>query len=200
MQYKNRIKILKETILYQGWSTLKQYTIEYIRSNRQVETQVREIFDSGDGVAVLLYNRITDKVLLIRQFRLPIFLNGHSSGFVLECCAGLLESQNPEKAIIREIEEETGYRLKEVFKIYEAFASPGAHKEKLHYYYAFYDDTIRVNSGGGLRSEQEDIEIDEYSLSQIPEMLLSGSIVDAKTITLLQWALLHKDIIKPVCK
>lgn len=195
MQYNNRVKIIRESILYQGWSTLIQYVIDYIRSDQHTETLVREIYDSGDGVVVLLYNNKTDKILLIRQFRLPVYLNGHPTGFILECCAGLLDHHQPESAAKKEIEEETGYRLQNIHKIYEAFATPGAHKEKIHYYYGLYDEQMQISQGGGLITENEDIEIIEYPYSQIPELLKSGAIIDSKTIILLQWALLNKSVL-----
>ncbi|MCC7444843.1 MAG: NUDIX domain-containing protein [Saprospiraceae bacterium] len=195
MQYNNRVKIIRESILYQGWSTLIQYVIDYIRSDQHTETLVREIYDSGDGVVVLLYNNKTDKILLIRQFRLPVYLNGHPTGFILECCAGLLDHHQPESTAKKEIEEETGYRLQNIHKIYEAFATPGAHKEKIHYYYGLYDEQMQVSQGGGLITENEDIEIIEYPYSQIPELLKSGAIIDSKTIILLQWALLNKSVL-----
>ncbi|MCZ2102729.1 MAG: NUDIX hydrolase [Chitinophagales bacterium] len=138
-------------------------------------------------------NKAKATILLIRQFRLPVFLHGHDTGFILECCAGLLDEDNPEAAIIREIEEETGYRLNTVTKVCEAFATPGAHKEKIHYYYGYYDATMHINKGGGLISEQEDIELVEYPISEIQQLLDNGVIIDAKTIVLLQWALLNQD-------
>lgn len=195
MQYNNRVKIIRESILYQGWSTLIQYVIDYIRSDQHTETLVREIYDSGDGVVVLLYNNKTDKILLIRQFRLPVYLNGHPTGFILECCAGLLDHHQPESTAKKEIEEETGYRLQNIHKIYEAFATPGAHKEKIHYYYGLYDEQMQVSQGGGLITENEDIEVIEYPYSKIPELLKSGAIIDSKTIILLQWALLNKSVL-----
>jgi nudix-type nucleoside diphosphatase (YffH/AdpP family) len=185
------IKILKKTTLYKGWSTLKEYIIDYTRHDGRTEQQTREIYDSGDGAAVLLYNPSVRKILLIRQFRLPVLLNGHKDGFIIECCAGMLDELNPEQAIIKEIEEETGYQVTEVTKIYEAFATPGAHKEKIHFYTAQYDGSMKKHAGGGDASEQEDIEILEYEYDQISALLTSGEIVDAKTIILLQWAVMR---------
>lgn len=186
-----RIKFSSETTLYKGWSTLKEYIIDYTRRDGRTEQQTREIYDSGDGAAVLLYNPSAQTILLIRQFRLPVLLNGHADGFIIECCAGMLDELNPEQAIIKEIEEETGYQVTEVTKIYEAFATPGAHKEKIHFYTAQYDDKMKIHKGGGDISEQEDIEILEYSYYQIPNLLTSGEIIDAKTIVLLQWAMMR---------
>jgi len=183
-----RVKILEETILYKGWSTLKRFVIDYTRQDGRKEQQVREIYNSGDGAAVLLYNPAEKKILLIRQFRLPVLLSGHPNGFIIECCAGMLDELHPEQAIIKEIKEETGYMVKDVTKIYEAFATPGAHMEKIHFYTARYDASMKVHSGGGELSEQEDIELLEYGYDDISRLLKSGEIIDAKTIILLQWA------------
>lgn len=183
-----RVIILEETILYKGWSTLKKFVVDYTRQDGRKEKHIREIYNSGDGAAVLMYNPKEKKILLIRQFRLPVLLSGHSTGFIIECCAGMLDELDPEAAIIKEIKEETGYQVKEVNKIYEAFATPGAHMEKIHFYTAKYDASMKVHGGGGELSEQEDIEILEYGYDEIPGLLRSGSIIDAKTIILLQWA------------
>ena len=186
-----RVKILKEEYLYKGWSVLKNYYISYVRSDGKTENQVREIYNSGDGAAVLLYNVEEKKIILIRQFRLPALLNGHPSGFMIEACAGMLDNLNPEAAIIKEIEEETGYKIKAVKKIYEAFATPGAHMEKIHFYIAEYKECMKINEGGGELREQEDIEILEYDFEEITPLLKSKEMVDAKTIILLQWACLN---------
>lgn len=184
----NRVKILGEEILYKGWSTLKKYTISYIRRDGREEMHTREIYNSGDGAAALLYNPEEQKILLIRQFRLAAFVNGHPDGFMYECCAGMLDDLDPEAAIIKEIEEETGYRVPRVTKIFEAYATPGAHMEKIHIYTATYDKSMMVHDGGGDVSEQEDIELAEFDYDLIPELLNSGKIIDAKTNILLQWA------------
>ena len=186
-----RIKFIHETTLYKGWSTLTQYIIRYTRHDGRTEEQTREIYDSGDGAAVLLYNPKDKKILLIRQFRLPVLLSGHTDGFIIECCAGMLDELNPEQAIIKEIEEETGYNISSITKIYEAYATPGAHKEKIHFYSAQYDSTMKIHAGGGDVTEQEDIETLEFRYDEISNLLQSGTIIDAKTIILLQWAMMN---------
>lgn len=183
-----RVDILKETVLYKGWSALSQFIISYTRRDGRTETHVREIYDSGDGAAVLLYNPDERRIILIRQFRLPVLLNGHTDGFILECPAGMLDQMHPEATIIKEIKEETGYNVRAVQKLYEAFATPGAHKEKIHFYSAQYESSMRIDSGGGDITEQEDIEVLEFDYEEIPVLLESGKIIDAKTIILLQWA------------
>jgi len=189
MEMGGRVKIREEITLYKGWSALKKYIISYTRKDGHKEKQTREIYNSGDGAAVLLYNPKDKKILLIRQFRLPVLLQGHKDGFIIECCAGMLDELHPEQAIIKEIKEETGYKVKDVTKIYEAFATPGAHMEKIHFYTAMYDVSMKIHMGGGEEAEQEDIEILEYGYEDITRLLHSGEIIDAKTIILLQWAL-----------
>lgn len=191
MEMDGRVRILKDTILYKGWSTLKQYIISYTRQDGIQEEQVREIYDSGDGAAVLMFNPGDRKIILIRQFRLAVMLNSDTHGFILECPAGMLDMLHPEDTIIKEIKEETGYEVTKVTKIYEAFATPGAHKEKIHFYTAVYHPDMLIHQGGGDFSEQEDIEVIEYSYDEISNLLSGGRIVDAKTIILLQWAQLH---------
>lgn len=184
----SRVQIIGEEILYKGWSTLKKFTISYLRRDGRREIHAREIYNSGDGAAALLYNPAERKILLIRQFRLAALVNGHPDGFIYECCAGMLDDLDPEAAIIKEIEEETGYRVPGVQKIYEAYATPGAHMEKIHIYTASYDKSMRVHEGGGDVSEQEDIEIVEMDYESVPQLLTEGKIIDAKTNILLQWA------------
>lgn len=185
----DRIKIVHEEVLYKGWSTLKRYFIEYTRRDGRQEVHKREIYNSGDGAAILLYNQIEEKILLIRQFRLPTYLNDHPDGFIIECCAGMLDKLDPETAIKKEVLEETGYQIESIQKIYEAYATPGAHMEKIHFYAAKYHASLKIWQGGGDMGEQEDIEPVEYGYNEIETLLKSGSIVDAKTIILLQWAL-----------
>jgi|JI7StandDraft_1071085.scaffolds.fasta_scaffold01470_10 nudix-type nucleoside diphosphatase (YffH/AdpP family) len=187
----NRVEIIEERTLYKGWSYLREFIINYTRTDGIVEKQTREIYNSGDGAAVLMYNATERKVLLIRQFRLPVLLNNHVDGFILECPAGMLDELDPQKAITKEIMEETGYQTSQVQKVYEAFATPGAHMEKIHFYIASYDQSMKTSLGGGQKSEQEDIEVIEYDFSEIQDLLKTGKIIDAKTIILLQWALLN---------
>lgn len=186
-----KIRILEKNLLYQGWSTLWKYVISYTRNNGENENQLREIFDSGDGAAVLLYNPDAKKITLVRQFRLAALVNGHETGFLLEACAGMLDEHDAETAIKKEILEETGYLITDITKIFKAFASPGAHKEMIHFFVASYADENKTEAGGGQLAEQEEIEILEYNYDEIPSLIESGEVQDAKTLILLQWAILH---------
>ena len=191
MNKRSKIQIKNESVLYSGWSTLKKYVLEYTRDDGRVETQVREIYNSGDGAAVLMYDLNASKVLLIQQFRLAALLHGHYDGFIYECCAGMLDDLSPQDAIIKEIYEETGYRVADVQKIYEGFATPGAHMEKIHFYVCAFNHNHQEHHGGGEVAEQEEIWLKLVDFDEVEAMLDSGTITDAKTIILLQWALLY---------
>ncbi len=191
MNKSEKIKILSRKILYKGWSTLSSYKVLYRRNNGKEEIQTREIYNSGDGAAILLYNPMDRKLILIRQFRLPVYLNHASDGFILECTAGLLDDMHPIETIKKEVYEETGYVIHDVKKIYEAFATPGAHMEKIHYFVGQYDASMKMSDGGGHETEQEEIEIIEFNYEEIDSLLSGGKIIDTKTIVLLQWALIN---------
>ena len=135
---------------------------------------------------ILLYNKTTKTVVLTRQFRMPTFINGNSSGLLIEACAGLLDSDNPEDCIKRETEEETGYKISEMQKIFEVYMSPGSVTEMLHFFIAEYSTDMKVHEGGGLGHEQEDIEVLELPFDKALHMIDTGEIQDAKTIMLLQ--------------
>ena len=184
------IKILQTEILSHNWYILKKVTYEYFK-NGQWQKQVREAYDRGNGATILLYNKENKTVILTRQFRLPSFINGNPDGMMIEACAGLLDKDNPEDCIKREAEEETGYRIKDVRKIFEAYMSPGSVTEILHFFVAEYSSSMKINEGGGMEDEQEDIEVLEVKFDDSIQMLARGEIKDAKTIILLQYAQLH---------
>jgi nudix-type nucleoside diphosphatase (YffH/AdpP family) len=182
------IKIKQTDLLSDNWYHLNKVTFEYQKENSPLQTQVREVYDRGNGAAILLYNSAQKTVILTRQFRLPSYLNGNKTGMMIEVCAGLLDEDHPEQCIIRETEEETGYRLSKVHKVFETYMSPGAVTEILYLFVGEYDASMKVNEGGGLASEQENIEVLEYTFDQAFAMIETGEIKDAKTILLLQYA------------
>lgn len=183
-----KITIQKTELLSDNWYILNKVTFDYKIDAQDSETQVREVYDRGNGAVILLYNRIKKTVVLTRQFRLPTYLNGNSSGMVIEACAGLLDTENPEECIIRETEEETGYRLSSVKKIFQSYMSPGSVTEILHFFIGEYHSEMKVSDGGGLAEEHENIEVLEYPFNEAYQMIASGEITDAKTIMLLQYA------------
>jgi nudix-type nucleoside diphosphatase (YffH/AdpP family) len=188
----DRLKNIKTELLSNQYYTLNKITFDYKKNDGSWVMQVRECYDRGDGAGILLYNKSKKTIILTRQFRMPTFMNDNKSGLLIEVCAGLLDKDNPEACIIRETEEEVGYRLKHVKKVYEAFSSPGVMTEKMHFFIGEYSDEMKVNDGGGLDSEQEDIEVLEILFKDAVKMLNNGEINDTRTIVLLQYALIHK--------
>jgi GDP-mannose pyrophosphatase NudK len=187
----NNIKILQTEVLSDNWYTLKKVTYEYVKSNGERKVQSREAYDRGNGAAILLYNKENRTVILTRQFRLPTFINGNESGMLIEACAGLLDKDDPETCIRRETEEETGYKVHNVQKVFEAYMSPGSVTEILYFFVARYTTQMKLTEGGGTDHEEENIEVLEMSVDRAIEMMKTGEIRDAKTIMLLQYALLN---------
>lgn len=181
----SRIRNIREHLLSDNWYTLKKYTFEYLRADGCWQEQSREAYDRGNGAVVLLFNRDKNSVVLTRQFRLPIYLNGHN-GFLIEAAAGLLDDASPEDRIIAEAQEETGFHIQRIEKVFEAFMSPGSVTEKLYFFLAEYQEQDRHNQGGGLAAEGEDIEVLEWPLPLALKAIETGEIMDAKTIMLLQ--------------
>jgi nudix-type nucleoside diphosphatase (YffH/AdpP family) len=187
----NEINILETQVLSDQWYTLKKIVFTRQRDDGSVEQQVREVYDRGNGACILLYNRESRSVVLTRQFRMPTFVNGNDTGMLIECCAGLLDKDNPEDCIRRETEEETGYRVREVRKVMEAYMSPGSVTEILHFFVGAYSSEMKISEGGGLSEESEEIEVLELPFDKAMAMVASGEIKDAKTIMLLQYAQLN---------
>lgn len=180
------INILNTEILSDNWYTLKKITYEYLKKDGSKVIQNREAYDRGNGATILLYNQQQQTVILTRQFRLPTFINGNESGMLIEACAGLLDKDNPEDCIRRETEEETGYKITQVHKVFEAYMSPGSVTEILYFFVAAYTKDMKVHEGGGLEEEQEHIEVLELGIATAMDMVRNGEIKDGKTIMLLQ--------------
>lgn len=187
----DRIKLLETEVLSNNWYTLKKVTYEYLKKDGSWAVQSREAYDRGNGATVLLYNTEQKTVILTRQFRMPSFINGNDTGMLIEACAGLLDTDNPEDCIKRETEEETGYKISAVKKIYEAYMSPGSVTEVLHFFIAAYSKSMKISEGGGIEHEQEDIEVLELGIDKAMEMIETNEIKDAKTIMLLQYVKLY---------
>ena len=190
MTVSDRIRVKDVNVLSSNHATLKNTTFEWRRANGEWQTQSRETYDRGNAATLLPYNLAQRSVVLVRQFRYPAYVNGWDD-LLIEAAAGLLDNETPEIRIRAEVEEETGYRLADVRKVFEAFMSPGAVTEKIHFFVAEYESNMRVGSGGGLASEGEDIEVLELPIDQALAMIGDGRIVDAKTIMLLQYAALN---------
>ncbi|HWR93578.1 MAG TPA: GDP-mannose pyrophosphatase NudK [Flavobacterium sp.] len=183
-----KIKITKSELLSDNWYILKKITYDYQKENAPNEIQVREVYDRGNGATILLYNKNQKSVILTRQLRIPTYMNGNETGMMIETCAGLLDNDNPEDCIRKEITEETGYEINKVQKIFEVYMSPGSVTEIIHFFIGEYAPEQKVKDGGGLHHEQENIEVLEYLFEDAYTMITTGEIKDAKTIMLLQYA------------
>ena len=182
------VRIQHIEVLSDNWYTLRKVVFDYQRKDGSWETQSREAYDRGNGATILLYNRETQTVILTRQFRMPTYVNGNATGMLIETCAGLLDQDHPEDCIRRETEEETGYRVSAVQKVFELYMSPGSVTELVHFFVGAYDVDMKTHDGGGIADEQENIEVLELPFAQALEMVRTGEIRDGKTVILLQYA------------
>ncbi|MFG6403671.1 NUDIX domain-containing protein [Microbacterium sp. P04] len=185
-----RVRVRAVELLASGWHVLRKTTLDYQDSDGEWATQHRETYDRGNGATVLLYDAELRTVLLTRQFRFPVYVNDHPDGMLVETAAGLLDDDDPETAIRREAEEETGVTIGRVEHVFDVYMSPGSVTERLHFFAAPYDAATRTGDRGGLAEEGEDIEIVELGIDEARQWIRDGRIQDAKTIMLLQWSLL----------
>ena len=192
--HNERVTNLELDVLSDHWYVLRRAEFDYRHRDGTVTHEVREAYDRGNGVVILLHDPVAGTVLLTRQFRLPIYLNGHPDGMLVEAAAGLLDQpdEDPETAIRREAEEESGVRVDDVRQLFRLYMSPGSVTEHVTFFVATYAHEQRVSDGGGLRGEGEDIEAFELTLDEALAMVRRGEIDDAKTVLLLQWAALQR--------
>ncbi|WP_209403323.1 GDP-mannose pyrophosphatase NudK [Pseudozobellia sp. WGM2] len=187
-----RVRNIKKELLSDNWYTLHKFSFEYQKDDGSWEEQHREAYDRGNGAAILLYNKEKGTVVLTKQFRMPTYVNGNDDGMMIEVCAGLLDGLNPEECIKKEVEEETGYQIDKVRKVFESYMSPGSVTEILYFFVGEYEEKMKVNDGGGADDETENIEVLELDFQAAFEMIYTGQIKDAKSIMLLQHAKVNR--------
>ena len=186
-----KVKIKKITNLSNDWYKLDKVNFDYQLISGEWQNQNRESYNRGNGACILLYNSKEKTVVLTKQFRMPSYLNGNGDGMLIEVCAGLLDEDDPRSCIIKEVEEETGYRINDPVKVLEVYSSPGAVTEIIHYFISEYNSKMKISEGGGKEEETEEIEVLEIDFNRALKMIENGIIKDAKTIILLQYARLH---------
>lgn len=185
----SKLKNITFNNLSKEWATLDKIEYDYQFKDGSWKRLSRESYNRGNGTSILLYNKEKRTVILTKQFRMPAYVNNVNEGMSIEVCAGALDkNESPETCIIREVEEEVGYKIKTATKVLESYMSPGAVTEKMHYFIAEYKDEMKINEGGGLEIEDEEIEVMELPFTEALEMMESFEIKDAKTIVLLQYA------------
>ncbi|MGW1994013.1 NUDIX domain-containing protein [Embleya sp. NPDC001921] len=185
-----RVRIRDVEVLACDWYVLRKTTFDYRHADGHWSREQRENYDRGDGATILLYDADRRTVLLTRQFRLPAYVNGHPDGMLIETAAGLLDGDSPEEAIRREAAEETGHTVGKPEYVFAVYMSPGSVTERVHFFAAPYGSGTATDAGGGIAAEGEDISVLELPFADALAMIRDGSIADAKTIMLLQWAAL----------
>jgi nudix-type nucleoside diphosphatase (YffH/AdpP family) len=183
-----RVRPVAREVLSDAWFVLRRATFDWLGADGRWSRQQREAYDRGNGAVVLLLDPGAGTVLLTRQFRWPAFENGHPDGMLIEACAGLLDDDDPETAIRRELLEETGVVAGELRHLFDAYMSPGSVTERVHFFAARYRSGELRAAGGGVAAEGEDIELVELGLDEALALVDDGGIVDGKTIALLLWA------------
>ena len=192
MKIKEKISNVTSNVISNIWAKLEQVSFDFTFKNGRIERLMHEVYGKGDGVAVLLYNPITKKVLLSRQFRIPVYVAGVNNGYLIEVCGGAIDyNESPETTVIRETKEEIGYTISELKKVSTVFLSPGLLKEQVHLYIATYKDEDKTEIGGGLEAENEEIEVIETLFVDALKMIKNHEILDARTILLLQYIQLN---------
>lgn len=189
---KKDIEILENKVLSERWAKLHEITFRFPKNNGTTQIQNREVYDKGDGSAIILYNQEQQTIILTRQFRMPVYIKGENSGYMIEACAGLLDNLPPEECIIKETLEETGYKITAPKKLFESFMIAGAVTEVIHCFIAPYTPDMKIENGGGLEEEGEEIEILEMKFNEAYNMIGTGEITDAKTILILQHLKIEK--------
>jgi nudix-type nucleoside diphosphatase (YffH/AdpP family) len=190
MSVEDRLRVEKVELLSDNWYVLRKATFDWRRRDGTWQRQEREAYDRGNGAAILLYDEERRTVVLVKQFRYPVYTNGWND-LLIEVPAGVLDNAGPEERIRAEAEEESGFRVREVRRVFEAYMSPGSVTEKLYFFVGRYTPEDRVNEGGGLHEDGEDIEMIEPTIDEALAMIERGEICDGKTIMLLQYAALH---------
>jgi GDP-mannose pyrophosphatase NudK len=188
----NRVNNVVSKVISNIWATLEQVSFDFTFKNGKIARLTHEVYGKGDGVAVLLYNPETKKVVLSKQFRMPMYVAGVKNGFSIEVCGGTIdENELPETSVIRETKEEVGYRISSAQKIHTVFLSPGLMREQVHLYIAEYKEEDKIYRGGGLAAENEEIIVLETSFENALKMIATQEIVDARTVMLLYHLKVH---------
>ncbi|UAM99664.1 NUDIX domain-containing protein [Polaribacter litorisediminis] len=192
MKNKEKISNVSYKVISNFWAKLEQVSFDFSFKNGKIKRLTHEVYGKGDGVAVLLYNQETKKVLLSKQFRIPIYVAGVNNGFSVEVCGGAIDqNESPEATVIRETKEEIGYTISELKKVSTVFLSPGLMKEQTHLFIASYNEDSKIDNGGGLASENEEIEVLEIRFEDALKMIETAHIIDVRTIMLLQYLQIH---------
>lgn len=186
-----KYKILEEDTIFDNHFKIKKAKIEHDSFNSKTIEVNRLSFERGDSVSILIYEKDTNSLLFTNQFRYPTIKE--TSGWLIELTAGSIENnENPQYRILKEVEEEIGYKMNHIEFINSFFVSPGSSSERIFLYYSEVHSTDKVYEGGGLKSEKEDIQLVKIDLKEVVKQYENNAFRDAKTIIGIQWFLLNK--------
>jgi len=185
MSKDSSVQIKETKTLSDEKGKLSRVTFRQRRRDGSWQQRKREIYDNGNAATILPYDPKRKTVLLTRQLRLPVYLQEGLEGMI-EACAGKLDGEQGERRIVKEMEEELGYRIAKVERLFALYVSPAAVAEKIEFFTCTYSPADKVSAGGGLAEEGEDIEVMEMPLEQAAAMVASGEIIDTKTVILIQ--------------
>ena len=182
-----KVEIENKRTLFKDIFTITETNLRFEQFKGSMSDTVRRlVFERGDSVAALLFNRDTQRVILTEQFRFPTYEK--SPGWLYEVVAGMIDKgEQAEDAMRREISEEIGYQTHELTHIATFYVSPGGSSERIMLYYAEVGDADRISAGGGLASEHEDIRQVDLTLAELWNALENNTIHDAKTLIAVQW-------------
>jgi nudix-type nucleoside diphosphatase (YffH/AdpP family) len=182
-----KVLVEKKSRLLDDFFKVEEAYVRYEHFDGTMSPLVRRLnFERGDSVAILIYNPLTERIVLVNQFRYPTYEKG--PGWITEAVAGMVGvNEDPEAAIRRELQEEAGYQILRLEPISTFYVSPGGSSERIILYYAEVDQSDRQGAGGGLASENEDIRTVELSLPEALEQIRTGELADAKTVIGVFW-------------
>lgn len=197
MKMPEHVVIEDERVVWtDGPFSLKQSRLRYERFDGALSEPVNRInFERGDSAAILLADRNSDAVYLVKQFRYPVYAGlakqprfSPADAWLLEIVAGMVGEDGSAIRIARkELREEAGFRLStNPEHLVSVYPSPGGSSEVIHLYLAYVTRRDRLGEGGGLESEGEDIDVVELPFADAMAMVSQGRIRDAKTIIALQ--------------
>ena len=184
-----KVEIKKKKRVYDDFFKVDEAFLKYEKFDGRMSDTVRRLnFERGDAAAALIFNTISKKVILVEQFRYPSHQSDHNNGWITEVVAGIVETgEDPKETVIREIEEEIGYRVQNAQLVYTFYLSPGGSSERIFLYYAEVTDNEKISAGGGVAAEHEDLQLKEFTVNDLFKHLEAGEFVDAKTIIALMW-------------
>ena len=193
---KENCKIIEKKDLYKGFFKMQEYSLQYQKFDGSWSKVLkREIFERGNAAAIIPYDPINDKVVLIEQFRVGA-VNASGTPWLIEIVAGMFDKgESAQTTVIRELKEEAGLETKKVKFINNFLSSPGGTTEEIALFVGMVNSE-HAQGNFGLQDENEDIRVFSISLDEAYSWLNEGKITNAITIIAIQYLMLNRDKLK----